>query len=281
MRWSSLLLLDDDVFVDEDGEGRSRPPHSRTLDVEELHAAVGAVSEGACGAVGWTLRDFDDNSVLFRIRAEMGRRQSQFIGAGALVLPVTDDTPFFPAIYNEDWLFLLALLRTAWPEAPWMEGGDIHQDRYSSYTPTRAAAEELGDLLGEGLLALVDPGRPRLAAGSHDHWCRAIKNRSALARTLNRKVEASAHPHRLQMLEALEAICTIQDQISGELARWAARITNYLKNWEGDLQAWKERLGMAAITPPEDLLKSREFVLDGAEVVHGGACESFIRTHAG
>ena len=281
MSWSSLLLLDDDVFVDEDGQGRARPRHSRTLDVKELHAAVGAVSQGACAAVGWTLRDFDDNSVLFRIRREMGRKQSQFIGGGALLLGVADDTPFFPSIYNEDWLFLLALLRGNWSEAPWMEGGDIHQDAYQAYTPTRAAAEELGDLLGEGLLALVERRRPRLSTGDHDHWRRAILNRAALAQSLLKKVEGSQHPHRSEMLEALKATRSVQGRLVSDAARWAARITNYVTTWEADLGSWRERLVRAAAMAPEDLLTSREFVAGSAEVVHGGTWRDFVRTHVG
>lgn len=283
MGWRSLLLLDDDVFVSENGEGEVRRSHPDSLTVPRLRAAVGAVNARACRAVGWTLRDFDDNSVLFRMRHELGLvpEQDQFIGGGALVVPVNERTPFFPGIYNEDWLFLLASLRADGYEVPWLDAGNVHQDPYPAYPANRAAAEEFGDLLGEGLMSLIDPVRPSLVQGTRDHWQRAFAERFALAGTLRASAERSDHEERDAMLGALDAVDAVHQVIRKETARWAARMTNFHRAWERDLDAWRARLLRSRVERPKNFLAGREFATGGVEVVHGRDLDTFIRLHGG
>ena len=63
--------------------------------------------------VGWRAQDFPDNSVVCHGRRLVGLPQSCFVGGGALLVRtgVGVDLPFFPRVYNEDWLFLHDLVQ--------------------------------------------------------------------------------------------------------------------------------------------------------------------------
>jgi hypothetical protein len=259
MQWPNALLLDDDMFVTLDGDGRSKDRHPRTLDPESLRSAVRAVRDGEHLAVGWAAQDFDDNSVLCRIAGEMGAPQGQFIGAGALYVPVDARTSFFPSIYNEDWLFLLALRRhRVSGGAELLDGGDVHQDEYPAYLASRAAAEELGDVLGEGLASLLheDGGDE---AGSPSFWRRALRERCRFRIELHERVADSRHDLRDEMLKALRAMATVQERLSDEEDYWVSQLVTYSRVWRNDIRDWGRRLHPDDLPEPGRLLASREF----------------------
>lgn len=238
----TLLFLDDDIFVSTDGDG-AVAPHPRTLTPARLQAAVAAVRHGPLGAVGWTARDFDDNSVLHRIRSEMNCPQNQFIGGGALLVGLTPGTPFFPAIYNEDWIFLLGLLARSEQTRALGEAGDVHQQRFAPYAPRRAMAEELGDLLGEGLLTqLTSRGADLAAAGDADFWMQAFEVRCELRETLQAQVRAGSHPERAEMLLALEAMASVQKQVALDGHVHVKELAEFTRTWRQDLERWEARL---------------------------------------
>jgi hypothetical protein len=259
MRWRTLLFLDDDVFEDVDGHGVPRPPHPRPLDPAGLAAATGAVRSRRHAAVGWTLRDFDDNSVLCRIRAAVGDAQDQFVGGGALLVDVEADLPFFPAIYNEDWLFLLRVL-TSGPEQPVLDGGDVHQDPYEPFPAARAAAEEIGDLIGEGLLSLLQGGGPgALGRTTAGFWQEALRVRTALREDLERRVDDLGGTRRREMRGALDAVKVIHERFLHEEDAWIDQIRTFLEVWQRDLGAWRHRLYRDTAPRPRAFLDCGEF----------------------
>jgi SAM-dependent methyltransferase len=261
LRWRNALLLDDDMFAVVDGDGEPHDPHPRTLDQDSLRSAVRAVREGGHLAVGWAARGFDDNSVLCRIAAQMGDPQEQFIGGGALLVPVDSRTPFFPSIYNEDWLFLLALRRHRVADhVELLDGGDVHQDEYPAYLASRAAAEELGDVLGEGLASLLheDGGDE---AGSDSFWRKALEKRREFQAELYERVEASDHDLRTEMLKALDMMASVQRQLREGEDFWVSQFLTYSKVWRKDLRDWGRRLHPDDLPKPGRLLASKEFDL--------------------
>ena len=101
-----MLFLDDDVSAD--------PRVKHTLDETGVATAMASFADDpGLRAVGWPSRGFDDNSVAGHARRLAGMPQDVFVSAAALVVRVAEDLPFFPDIYNEDWLFLIALAATA------------------------------------------------------------------------------------------------------------------------------------------------------------------------
>jgi hypothetical protein len=246
MGWRRILFLDDDVY----------PRPGLTLDLATLSAAARATSAGPAAVVGWTLREFDDNSVLCRIRSRLHRDQEQFIGGGALLVRVDEKTPFFPAIYNEDWLFLLALLLGE--RRSLGEGGDVHQEEYEAYTPNRARSEELGDILGEGLLSLLAAGDMERAADPA-YWCAAMRERVRLRNELAADVPALTEPDAAAMSLALDTIEAVHATLRREETVWAQRLAEYWPQWTEDLSTWTSRMRAARTCDPFDLLTGEDF----------------------
>jgi len=281
MGWDTLLLLDDDVFVDVDGQGRRHRPHEVTLDVRTLRAGVAEITGSFArhGVVGWTMRDFDDNSVVCRMRHELEYPQEQFIGGGALLVRVDASTPFFPTIYNDDWLFLLAQSRSRPAGAMWLEGGALHQDIYDPYEPRRARSEELGDILAEGLFSHVVPGSPAFELGSERFWKGAFAERRAFQQQLKSAVQHSGHQDKESMSAALKALDDIHLSLRRNADASAREFTRFTDLWQQDLADWSERLN-SGVHRPEKLLTGADVRSGGSFVLDGTRVEDFVARHS-
>jgi hypothetical protein len=240
----TVLFLDDDIFLD-DGTPGGTVRHRRTLDRERLAAAVLAIRSGPLRAVGWPALEFDDNSVLFRIRGQMGFPQAQFIGGGALLVGTSGRPPFFPSIYNEDWLFLLGCLLGTSGERVLGEAGDVHQEWRVPYSPQRAKSEELGDLLGEALFARLRPDGTDLAACEDpDYWIEAFHERRGLCEQLRERVVESRHDDRSAMLRALGAVADVHRAIETDGFVHLHELAGYMRTWRHDLERWNRSLAL-------------------------------------
>ena len=135
--WTRLMFLDDDIYgITED-------------DVVALAAALDDHSVSAL-----IPETFPDNSVACHAYRLGGGMQDVFASASGIGIRCDrDDLAFFPNIYNEDWFFFseeVASHRIA-------KVGESRQIAYDPYeNPVRAAQEEFGDLLAEGLYARLD-----------------------------------------------------------------------------------------------------------------------------
>jgi hypothetical protein len=250
-----VLFLDDDVSPDSSG---------RTLDERSLAGALGALDvDPGLRAVGWTLREFDDNSVVGHARRLAGDAQDIFISSGALLTRCTPDTPFFPATYNEDWLFLFdleyrdalqqnALQQNAlqqngsrqhrWPRAL-AEAGSVHQLAYEPYRLKRARSEELGDILAEGLFNLLDDVNVSeiLPLAMDDrHWRQVLHQRHELIANLRRRFsqeERSCSGERRRVVvraaDALNSALCVSRCLKPEL------FTEFIEQWQEDLDTWR------------------------------------------
>jgi hypothetical protein len=244
----TVLFLDDDIFIgDDSADGPSR--HPRTLERARLSAAVRAIRSGSLCAVGWPALDFDDNSVLFRIRGQMGFSQKQFIGAGALLVSTEGALPFFPSIFNEDWLFLLGYLHRSVAGPVLGEAGDVHQEWREPYDPRRARSEELGDLLGEGLFSRVRPdGMDLTECETSDYWIEAFQERRGLRDQLHRQVLESAHEDRDAMLGALAAVAEVHGAIGKDGFAHLKQLAGYTRMWRRDLERWNHDLALIGLS---------------------------------
>jgi len=135
MGWRKVIYLDDDVKI-------SQADVARIADQLENHEIVGM----AC-------REFPDNSVYCHARRRAGMPQDVFVTGAVLGVNCADlPLPFFPEIYNEDWFFFgEAAARRGLTKA-----GEARQAAYDPFaTVERAMHEEFGDLMAEGLYALI------------------------------------------------------------------------------------------------------------------------------
>lgn len=239
--WRSVLFLDDDILVD--------PADSGSLTSGGLATAVSSVdADPSLRAVGWATTDFPDNSVLGHGRRLAGQPQSVFIGSGALLVPTARPLSFFPAIYNEDWLFLMGQRLVS--DGRWGRAGSVHQLRYRPFRVERAASEEGGDLLAEHLLTLmenthVEAGH-RGPAAERDEFVRRATSRLGLAvaqrdrgdvvdecltglgRASYAISDAGAKDARLALEEARRVLGTMTPHC----------LTSYVEDWVEDQQRW-------------------------------------------
>jgi hypothetical protein len=97
--------------------------------------------------------DFPDNSVVCHARGKVGP-QDVFVSGAVLGVDLQrPELSFFADIYNEDWFFFARhAARRAIPKI-----GEVKQLEYDPFAdPQRAAREEFGDLLAEGLYAAFE-----------------------------------------------------------------------------------------------------------------------------
>lgn len=135
MGWRKIVYLDDDIAI-------SPAEVARIADQLENHEIVGM----AC-------RRFPDNSVFCHARRLAKMPQDVFVTGAVLGVNCADlPLPFFPDIYNEDWFFFgeAAACRSL------TKAGEARQAEYDPFaTVQRAMHEEFGDLMAEGLYALI------------------------------------------------------------------------------------------------------------------------------
>jgi hypothetical protein len=240
--WSRLLFIDDDITPDSSGE---------TLDGDRLKDALQAMhADIALRAVGWPVSQFPDNSVVGHTRRLVNQEQKTFVGGGALLVRCDNDVPFFPDIFNEDWLFLIATAMAS-PDYRRSIGiaGSVGQLSYNPYRVIRAKAEEAGDIIGEGLMNLLEDDGPACMAQGKDpsYWSEAKQARATLIRELDAAVSSVESSVCQKVLTTLSAARGVHDLITPQ------DISGYVNDWLGDLPEWRDHVAGLAT----DLLARR------------------------
>jgi hypothetical protein len=159
--WKNVVYIDDDISVSSEGIARL---------VNQLNSNEVA---------GKVCRQFPDNSVAFHARRLAKLPQDNFVTGAVLgVACGRRALPFFPDIYNEDWFFFGDLAATR----KLVDTGEAYQKPYDPYeTPDRARTEEFGDLLAEGLYALIESSGQSFSDvvghARHGYWEKFIQVR--------------------------------------------------------------------------------------------------------
>lgn len=211
--WSNIVFLDDDITVP---------------DPADLCRA--AAELGRHDGVGLSVEGYPDNSVVCHAHRRVGGRQGTFVGGGALAVAGQKDNSFFPEIYNEDWFFLLDDSRLR----PATLRGVAKQEPYDPFDdPDRARREEFGDVLAEGIFALLDQHRS-IQDADESYWDWFIGQRRSLIddildRVHNRIDDTS---QRQLMGTALEAARCRLSLITPDLC------VKYLEAWHEDRKTW-------------------------------------------
>jgi hypothetical protein len=185
---------------------------------------------------------YPDNSVVCHARRLAGFAQDVFV-SGAVLGVHCNSLPlsFFPDIYNEDWFFFAK--EAAARKLPRV--GCARQPEYDPFlSPDRARREEFGDLLAEGLYALIgeqDPGLPfyeQLQAATRVYWDRFMDaRREVLAETMTRLhsfLDWDVNNGRVYAV--IESLCAAESQLD---AITAELCVNFLDAWREDLDDWQ------------------------------------------
>jgi hypothetical protein len=217
--WSRILFLDDDITG---------------LNPDDVRKASGLLD--TYNAVGLQIAGFPDHSVVCHAYRQAGGKQQSFIGGGALAVTLERSTSFFPDIYNDDWFFLLDGDKRLQPTSV---TGRVVQYPYDPFrTPERARAEELGDVLAEGIYWLLDQDRS-IADADRGHWAGFLKSRARFIQDV------------LAMVRADEALGSHEEDrriaaLKGALGRLALITPNlcesYLQAWTADRRQWQQHV---------------------------------------
>jgi len=214
--WERIFFLDDDI---------------RDLEWSDLCEA--ATMLGPYGAVGMRAVDFPDNSVVCHGHRKTGGYQDVFISGSVLGIFCSQLVAFFPEIYNEDWFFFYPAARNG---RLGRHSRDVTQLRYDPFAnPERAAGQEFGDIMAEGLYGLLH-NRISIEQATSDYWRMFLSSRmSFLQGVLTRS-------DRIEPLLRKRIVSSIQTAIA-----WCRQIEplmceHYINLWQRDLGIWKERL---------------------------------------
>jgi hypothetical protein len=215
--WRTIMYLDDDI---------------RDLTASAVSRAAALTTRFQ--AVGFEINHYPDNSVVCHAHRLTGGKQGIFPGGSALVVNVARCDALFPPIYNEDWLFLFDAVQGRSVTV----AGPLSQLEYQPFAhPRRAASEEFGDVIAEGLYRLLHEGADATDA-TQDYWRSALERRSQLidhiaARLLLRDEDAPMTGCALMSLAAARKRLT---------AISALACVSFIRAWRTDLDAWRVRL---------------------------------------
>jgi hypothetical protein len=213
--WRTIMYLDDDI-------------RGLTADGVSQAAALTARFQAA----GFEISQYPDNSVVCHAHRLIGGNQGTFPGGSALVVDVERcDTPF-PPVYNEDWLFLFdAVQNRAVTTA-----GTGSQLEYRPFAHSRrAASEEFGDVIAEGLFRLLHLGAD-VSDATHAYWRTVLDRRLQLIDHVAGRLLERSGPVVGGALMSLAAARKRLTAIS------PLTCTSFIHAWRTDIGAWRDTL---------------------------------------
>ena len=215
--WRTVMFLDDDI---------------RDMTASTVLRAAAMTTRFQ--AAGFRIGRYPDNSVVCHAHRLAGGRQDVFPGGSALLVNVRHtDTPF-PPIYNEDWLFLFdAAHRRSVAVA-----GTLSQLEYRPFAQSkRAASEEFGDVIAEGLFRLLHQGGSATDA-THAYWRSTLEQRLRLIDDIGYRllVKEKSDPVIGYALMSLAAARKRLAQITG------FSCLSFIRAWRTDIDTWRENL---------------------------------------
>ena len=188
---------------------------------------------GSFSAVGMWVIDYPDNSIVCHANRETRGSQDVFVSGAALAVDCDADIGFFPEIYNEDWLFFFDDASNGRLANSSLKATQLCY--YPFANPRRAAWQEFGDVLAEGLYALLHLGLG-IQDAKHGYWPSFIEARRNF---LEEIASRSSNAHQNIQAELLASVQSAQKcllKIEPDLCE------RYIQLWRQDLDDWKRRM---------------------------------------
>lgn len=216
MGWERIFFMDDDI---------------RDLDFHALHTAASML--GPYRAVGMPAANFPDNSVVCHGHRETGEYQDVFVSGSALAVHCADSLAFFPEIYNEDWFFFY---HAASKRRLGSSGRNVTQLSFDPFAdPQRAAGQEFGDVMAEGLYSLLHQRMGADRAGS-DYWKLFLDSRMRFLNAIIRRAATIEPYQQARITNSIKMAMECAQQIT------PATCEHYIKLWKLDLDSWEQWL---------------------------------------
>ena len=190
LNWRRIFFLDDDI---------------RDVSYPALQTTVNMLSSYA--AAGLWITEYPDNSVVCHANRMTGGSQDVFVSGAALAVDSAANIGFFPNVYNEDWLFFFdyaAEKRLA------NSGLEVTQLQYDPFAkPRRAAWQEFGDVLAEGLYTLLHLGGA-VEEATADYWREFLEARRSFLEDVVTRAESAPREYRDQVVHRGQLVYSVQ-----------------------------------------------------------------------
>jgi hypothetical protein len=233
--WERIFFMDDDI---------------RAVSADTVLSTVSLLDAAGHGyrTAGMSVDRYPDNSVVCHARREVGEQQGVFVSGSVLAVDCRVPFDFFPDLYNEDWLFFY---RDAAEERLATPGSLAEQLPYDPFAdPQRAAGQEFGDVIAEGLYALLHRGLGTEAA-DEGYWKQFLKYRTGVLEDVTSRLPNVRPELRGPISKAIRAA----RQVLGEMT--ADMCVEYLAAWQRDLDQWSKLLANLPRVPSiEDALRT-------------------------
>jgi hypothetical protein len=236
--WERIFFMDDDI----------RWVSANT--VLSTVSLLGAADHGYRTA-GMSVKEYPDNSVVCHARREVGEYQGVFVSGSVLAVDCGAPFDFFPDLYNEDWLFFY---RDAAEERLATPGSLAEQLTYDPFAdPQRAASQEFGDVIAEGLYALLHSGRSAEAA-DEEYWKRFLADRNRVLADVGRRLSSLRSAMRPELRGKISRATGAAQQVLWRVT--AKMCAEYVTAWQRDLRRWDEVLAnLEGASSIEDALR--------------------------
>src|ERR1700677_31251 len=216
LRWHRIFFLDDDI---------------RDISYVDLQTTVNML--GPFSAARMRVTDFPDNSIVCHANRMTGGSQDVFVSGAALAVNCDEDIGFFPDIYNEDWLFFFDDASKRSLANSCLKATQLCY--YPFAKPQRAAWQEFGDVIAEGLYTLLHLGR-KVEEATQEYWNCFLEARRAFLKDIRRR-SRQAHPDlRKEMSASVQYALNSLRMIEPDMC------TRYVQLWRQDLAEWKWRI---------------------------------------
>jgi len=256
--WERIFFLDDDI---------------RDLDASDLREA--ATMLGPYCAVGMRAVDFPDNSVVCHGHRKTGGYQDVFISGSVLAVHCAEAVAFFPEIYNEDWFFFYHAAEAGRLGQHRRDATQLCYDPFAD--PRRAAGQEFGDVMAEGLYGLLHY-RTGADRATSDYWQTFLESRMRFLEAVLARSERVEPFLRKRITSSVETAMAWSRRIKPSMCE------HYIALWKKDLDTWEQRLkdaptGLSAKVALRelDLMPSGRSAYALAGIMGGGPVDA-IRT---
>lgn len=224
--WQRIFFLDDDI---------------RNINPGDVHSTVSML--GSYPAAGMRVGYYPDNSVVCHAHRMTGGSQDVFVTGAALAVDCQQSHGFFPDIYNEDWLFFYDAAAAGRLGS---SGRAVTQVRYDPFAdPRRAAWQEFGDVLAEGLYALLEFG-VGIGEAEGECWGYFLDSRRRFFDAISRRSDKANPDVRERLLLSVEAARECSAEIAPGL------FERYIRLWRQDLRDWEQRIAQVHRMPSVD-----------------------------
>lgn len=215
--WDRVFFLDDDI---------------REVSFPDLRRTVSMLGQRYY-SVGMQVSDFPDNSVVCHAHRETGQRQGVFVSGSVLAIDCTAPVGFFPNVYNEDWLFFYNDTVESRLASSGLPATQLPYDPFDD--PRRAAGQEFGDVIAEGLYALLHGGRNTTYA-TREYWADFLAVRREFLDAIIARADSAGAEVRQKLLDSVTAARECSAQIEPSLCE------HYVRLWRKDLGRWEQTL---------------------------------------